>query len=54
MKVFLFDLLPYGEQLEHLKVGSELPYPLPRRHFKPEVAMRTYAEHLDAWEEADL
>ena len=53
MKVFLFDLLPYGEQLEHLKVGTELPYPLPRRHFKPEVAMRTYAEHLTAWEEAD-
>jgi len=53
MKVFLFDLLPYGEQLEHLKVGSELPYPLPRRHFSADVAMRTYAEHLDAWEEAD-
>lgn len=53
MKVFLFDLLPYGEHLEHLKVGAELPWPLPRRHFKPEVAVRTYAEHLDAWEEAD-
>jgi alkanesulfonate monooxygenase SsuD/methylene tetrahydromethanopterin reductase-like flavin-dependent oxidoreductase (luciferase family) len=53
MKVFLFDLLPYGEQLEHLKVGTELPYPLPRQHFKSEVAVRTYAEHLDTWEEAD-
>src|SRR5215469_4275650 len=53
MKVFLFDLLAYGEQLEHLKVGSELPYPLPRQHFKAEVATRTYAEHLAAWEEAD-
>ena len=29
MKVFVFDLLAYGEQLEHLKVGNELPYPLP-------------------------
>ena len=53
MKVFLFDLLAYGEQLEHLKVGSELPYPLPRQHFKADVAIRTYAEHLAAWEEAD-
>jgi alkanesulfonate monooxygenase SsuD/methylene tetrahydromethanopterin reductase-like flavin-dependent oxidoreductase (luciferase family) len=53
MKVFVFDLLPYGEHLEHLKVGSELPYPLPSTHFKPEVAVRTYAEHLAAWEEMD-
>jgi alkanesulfonate monooxygenase SsuD/methylene tetrahydromethanopterin reductase-like flavin-dependent oxidoreductase (luciferase family) len=53
MKVFLFDLLAYGEQLDHLKVGAELPYPLPRAHFKSEVAVRTYAEHLSAWEEAD-
>ena len=38
MKVFVFDLLAYGEQLEHLKVGSELPYPLSNRYFKPDVA----------------
>ena len=50
MKVFVFDLLAYGEQLEHLKVGSELPYPLSNRYFKADVAVRTYAEHLDAWE----
>jgi alkanesulfonate monooxygenase SsuD/methylene tetrahydromethanopterin reductase-like flavin-dependent oxidoreductase (luciferase family) len=53
MKVFVFDLLPYGEQLEHLKQGRELPWPLPRRHFKPEVAVRTYEEHLTAWEALD-
>jgi alkanesulfonate monooxygenase SsuD/methylene tetrahydromethanopterin reductase-like flavin-dependent oxidoreductase (luciferase family) len=53
MKVFVFDLLAYGEQLDHLKAGGELPYPLARRHFKPEVAARTYAEHLAAWEELD-
>jgi alkanesulfonate monooxygenase SsuD/methylene tetrahydromethanopterin reductase-like flavin-dependent oxidoreductase (luciferase family) len=53
MKVFVFDLLAYGEQLDHLKAGSELPYPLSARHFRPEVAVRTYAEHLDAWEEID-
>jgi hypothetical protein len=53
MKVFVFDLLAYGEQLDHLKTGTELPYPLAGRHFKPEVAVRTYAEHLDAWELID-
>jgi len=51
--VFVFDLLPYAEHLDHLKEGSELPWPLPKRHFKPEVAVRTYAEHLAAWEEMD-
>ena len=53
MKVFIFDLLAYGEQLGELARNGELPYPLPPRHFRPEVAIRTYAEHLDAWEEAD-
>ncbi|HZO30519.1 MAG TPA: LLM class flavin-dependent oxidoreductase [Chloroflexota bacterium] len=51
MRVFIFDLLPYSEHLDHLKPAgeTELPWPLPRRHFKPEVAVRTYAEHLEAW-----
>src|SRR5438270_8232788 len=53
MKVFVFDLLPYAEHLDHLKDGRELPWPLPKKHFKPDVAVRTYAEHLDAWEELD-
>jgi alkanesulfonate monooxygenase SsuD/methylene tetrahydromethanopterin reductase-like flavin-dependent oxidoreductase (luciferase family) len=53
MKVFVFDLLAYGKQLEHLKVGNELPYPLARQHFDANVAVHTYAEHLQAWEEMD-
>lgn len=53
MKVFAFDLLPYGEHLNHLKEGQELPWPLAKRHFRPQVAARTYAEHLDAWELMD-
>ncbi len=53
MRVFVFDLLPYSEHLDHLKQGAELPWPLPKRHFKPEVAVRSYAEHLEAWEELD-
>ncbi len=53
MKVFVFDLLAYGENLDHIKEGAELPYPLSQRHFKANVAARTYAEHLAAWEELD-
>lgn len=54
MKVFVFDLLAYGENLDHLKNGgAELPYPLSKQHFKADVAVRTYAEHLEAWEELD-
>ena len=53
MKVFVFDLLAYGENLDHIKEGIELPYPLSKRHFKADVAVRTYAEHLAAWEELD-
>jgi alkanesulfonate monooxygenase SsuD/methylene tetrahydromethanopterin reductase-like flavin-dependent oxidoreductase (luciferase family) len=53
MKVFVFDLVPYDENLDHLKSGRELPYPLPKENFRPEVAARIYREHLDAWEELD-
>ena len=54
MKVIVFDLLPYGESVEHLKGGAaELPYPLPKRHCDPEVCARTYEEHLQAWSELD-
>src|SRR6266513_2888564 len=53
MNVFVFDLLPYAEHLDQLKEGKELPWPLPRRHFDPTVAVRTYAEHLGAWEEME-
>src|SRR6266487_1788886 len=49
MRVFGFDLLPYPEHLDHLKVDGELPYPLPKKHFRPELAVRNYREHLDAW-----
>jgi alkanesulfonate monooxygenase SsuD/methylene tetrahydromethanopterin reductase-like flavin-dependent oxidoreductase (luciferase family) len=49
MRIFGFDLLPYPEHLDHLKVDGELPYPLPRKHFRPELAIRNYGEHLEAW-----
>ena len=54
MKVFVFDLLAYDANLDHLKQGDpELPYPLARRHFDAATAMRPYEEHLDAWEALD-
>jgi alkanesulfonate monooxygenase SsuD/methylene tetrahydromethanopterin reductase-like flavin-dependent oxidoreductase (luciferase family) len=54
MKVFVFDLLAYDANLDHLKDGgAELPYPLAKRHFDAATAERTYAEHLDAWEALD-
>src|SRR5215469_7443751 len=54
MKVFVFDLLAYDANLDHLKGGeSELPYPLAGRHFDAATAVRTYHEHLDAWELLD-
>ena len=49
MRVFGFDLLPYPERLDHLKVDGELPYPLGKSHFRPELAVQNYKEHLDAW-----
>ena len=49
MQVIAFDLLPYPEHLDHLKVDGELPYPLPKQHFRPELAVSNYKEHLSAW-----
>jgi alkanesulfonate monooxygenase SsuD/methylene tetrahydromethanopterin reductase-like flavin-dependent oxidoreductase (luciferase family) len=49
MRVFGFDLLPYPEHLDHLKVDGELPYPLSKHYFRPEVAVQNYRQHLDAW-----
>jgi alkanesulfonate monooxygenase SsuD/methylene tetrahydromethanopterin reductase-like flavin-dependent oxidoreductase (luciferase family) len=49
MRVFGFDLLPYPEHLDRLKEGGELPYPLPKRHFRPDLAVQNYRDHLDAW-----
>jgi alkanesulfonate monooxygenase SsuD/methylene tetrahydromethanopterin reductase-like flavin-dependent oxidoreductase (luciferase family) len=54
VKVFVFDLLAYDANLDRLKEGgAELPYPLPKKHFDAATAVRTYAEHLDAWEALD-
>lgn len=54
MKVFVFDLMAYGEQLvELMQDGVGLPYPLAGRYFRREVAAATYEDHLECWEELD-
>jgi alkanesulfonate monooxygenase SsuD/methylene tetrahydromethanopterin reductase-like flavin-dependent oxidoreductase (luciferase family) len=53
VKVFIFDLLAYGRHFDDYKQSKHIPYPLPRDHFDPEVAARTYEEHLQIWEEMD-
>jgi alkanesulfonate monooxygenase SsuD/methylene tetrahydromethanopterin reductase-like flavin-dependent oxidoreductase (luciferase family) len=53
MKVFVFDLVPYGGDLGHLRVDGHLPYPMEKKYFDPKVAVKTYAEHLDAWVELE-
>ena len=30
-------------------MDGELPYPLPKRHFRPDLAVQNYRDHLDAW-----
>lgn len=54
MDVFVFDLLQYGKNLKHLTTdGEHLPFPMVKQHFDPAVAVKTYAEHLDAWVELE-
>src|SRR6478752_7082786 len=53
MQVFVFDLLPYGGYLDDLEHGKALPYPLGKDYFDSAVAVKTYAEHLEAWEALD-
>jgi alkanesulfonate monooxygenase SsuD/methylene tetrahydromethanopterin reductase-like flavin-dependent oxidoreductase (luciferase family) len=52
MDVFLFDLLPYSKNIEAFRVGGAMPR-LGRSYFEPEIAVQTYAEHLDAWVELE-
>jgi len=53
MKVFVFDLVPYARHLDHLRADGHLPYPMEKKYFDPAVAVKTYAEHLDAWVELE-
>ena len=52
MKVFLFDLLPYAKHMDHLAKNGRLPWPFAPL-IDPQIQVKTYAEHLDAWEEVE-
>ncbi len=52
MKVFVFDLVHYGKNLDQFSVDGRLPR-LDMGAFDAQVAVKTYAEHLDAWELMD-
>jgi len=53
MQVFLFDLLPYDRHFDEFKPGRHMPFPLPGSYFDPEIAARSYEQHLAVWEEMD-
>ncbi len=53
MQVFVFDLMPYTRHFDEFKADRLIPYPLPGRHFDPEVAARTYDDSLKLWTEMD-
>jgi alkanesulfonate monooxygenase SsuD/methylene tetrahydromethanopterin reductase-like flavin-dependent oxidoreductase (luciferase family) len=53
MKVFVFDLLAFDRIFDEFKPDRFMPYPLPRAYFDPDIAARTYAEHLEVWKEMD-
>ncbi|BAK67545.1 conserved hypothetical protein [Sphingobium sp. SYK-6] len=52
MQVFVFDWLAYGESVDKFRVNGEMPR-LGKSHFDPNVAVRTYENHLDAWVELE-
>lgn len=52
MKVFVFDWLAYSENVDKFRVNGEMPR-LGRKHFNPQAAVDTYANHLQAWTELE-
>jgi alkanesulfonate monooxygenase SsuD/methylene tetrahydromethanopterin reductase-like flavin-dependent oxidoreductase (luciferase family) len=53
MQIFLFDLLPYDRHFDEFKPGRHMPFPLSGSYFEPEIAARSYEQHLAVWEEMD-
>jgi alkanesulfonate monooxygenase SsuD/methylene tetrahydromethanopterin reductase-like flavin-dependent oxidoreductase (luciferase family) len=53
MQVYLFDLLPFDKHFDAFKADRFMPYPLPGSLFDPQVAARTYEQHLQVWEEME-
>jgi alkanesulfonate monooxygenase SsuD/methylene tetrahydromethanopterin reductase-like flavin-dependent oxidoreductase (luciferase family) len=53
MQIFLFDLVAFDRHFDEFKPGRHMPFPLPGSYFDPEVAARSYEQHLAVWEEMD-
>ncbi len=53
MQVFVFDLMPYTRHFDEFKAERLIPYPLPGRHFDPEIAAKTYDDSIRLWAEMD-
>jgi alkanesulfonate monooxygenase SsuD/methylene tetrahydromethanopterin reductase-like flavin-dependent oxidoreductase (luciferase family) len=53
MQIFLFDLLPYDRHFDEFKPQRFMPYPLSSGLCDPEIAARSYEQHLRVWEEMD-
>lgn len=45
MKVFTFDFVPYGKDL-----SGQLGYPVGKKHFDPDIASRTYHNHVEQFQ----
>jgi alkanesulfonate monooxygenase SsuD/methylene tetrahydromethanopterin reductase-like flavin-dependent oxidoreductase (luciferase family) len=52
MQVFIFDWMAYGESVDRFRIDGKMPK-LGRSHFKPEVAVDTYRNHIAAWVEME-
>src|SRR4026207_1841924 len=53
MQIFLFDLLPFDRHFDEFKPGRHMTFPLPKSYFDPEIAARSYEQHLAVWKEMD-
>ena len=53
MQIFLFDLVAFDRHFDEFKPGRHMPFPLPGSYFDPEIAARSYEQHLAVWEEMD-
>ena len=52
MKVFVFDWTAYAENVDKFRVDGEMPR-LVREHFNGNAAVRTYQNHIEAWQELE-
>jgi len=47
MQVFVFDWTAYAESVDKFRVNGEMPR-LVKEHFEPDVAFKTYKNHIEA------